>query len=470
MPRSRTPNVFDYMQADDAHSVVSSTSSASSHYQVSDASSEAPTTPSSRSTYPSPTTTRRGSVAELRKRYDPHYAASSGSAHSPASSLRSLPKQPSVSDVDEDDREVASPSIAPSELDKHARHDSIHDDSVHRLRSQEESVRQHMAYAEHPQQYYASLPQPPQDLRQSISSTTSDPAATYAYHTALQHYQHPPTGSPQLAPQTDSAGAQIATHPPPQAPNRPPAPDAPDLTQNTIAGYEKLALALASSTSGPKPLYRKFTYLHHRILLHLQDELAEMEGHLRRLDEIIAQSHAAYGHPTPASRRMEAWHGGDLFVQRRDLLGRVFVKTEQYQRALKNYREASSGETAEEGEVQGYRAWMDEHQPVCEVEAEFLNRREDLISPSPPPPPTTTSSQDTKLLPFLLVLPLLLFASVPTLTGRLVATALIAGGTGLVAVTTRLGRVLSGREWVVCGVAYVCVMMGLAGCVPGRAG
>jgi hypothetical protein len=85
MLRTKSPNVFDYIEDvstvndHDGTSVISPASSASSHYQPSDAgSSEGPTTPSSRSTLPSPTTTRSVSVAELRRKYDPDYTGHTG--------------------------------------------------------------------------------------------------------------------------------------------------------------------------------------------------------------------------------------------------------------------------------------------------------------------------------------------------------------------------------------------------------
>jgi hypothetical protein len=173
--RSKPANVFDYMVAssvDEDHDDRSEMSSApSSHYEPSLAgSSEAPDTPSSRSTFPSPTATRSHSVAELRRKYDPQYAGSEVSAcsgsHSPSSSVRNMMKPPSVSDVAEDDEDESDlEPTAPSELSYDPRQRSssrssrASQRSHSRLSRQEEAMRQHMAHAEQ-QTTYPTLRRP----------------------------------------------------------------------------------------------------------------------------------------------------------------------------------------------------------------------------------------------------------------------------------------------------------------------
>lgn len=116
-------------------------------------------------------------------------------------------------------------------------------------------------------------------------------------------------------------------------------PRVPDLTKTTIAGYEMLASRLSQSSSDRSstdahvvPLYRKFEGLNHRILLHLQDELAEMEEELRVLDEYIVQTgQAAFeSEARPASRRADARYGGEVHYRRTELLGKIFLKLGQY--------------------------------------------------------------------------------------------------------------------------------------------
>ena len=488
--RSKSPNVFDYLvpstvassvtDANDDQSIISSSSS-SSHYEPSVAgSSEAPDTPSSRSTLPSPTTTRSHSVAELRKRYDPQFAASTGSvrsnSQSPDSSLRSSTRKlPSISDVAEDEEESVLEPMAPSEVSYDSRQRSSSRSSRSsqrsdgRVRHQEESMRQHMAYATQPQPgQYADSGYGVQSSP-STSSAQSNPAA-YAYHMAMQQYQWPPPpmalAQPATPPGVDGHAAHL---------ERPPAPDAPDLSQRTIAGYEMLALEMSTVASPVKPLYRKFEYLNHRILLHLQDELCELEEQLRTIDEIIAQMDPAVteGQRTPASRRGEAYSHSEIHHRRTSLLGRIFIKTEQYNRAMSSYSTmAKSASSPDAEQVDGYQQWMAKHAPVHEAEAHFLQSGNDLMVPGKTESAGDRPTKHAALayLPVALMLPLLLFSIIPTLAGRLAVTALIAAAAFLVAATTRIWHVLPVREWAICGAAYVLLMAAIAGCIPQHSG
>jgi hypothetical protein len=103
-----------------------------------------------------------------------------------------------------------------------------------------------------------------------------------------------------------------------------------------VTGYELLATTLASfSTADPdepriKPMYRKFEALNHRLLLHLQDELSELEEQLHRLDHADTQSRRLERHILPASRRAAAQAGGELQWHKTDILGRIGFKLGQY--------------------------------------------------------------------------------------------------------------------------------------------
>lgn len=79
-------------------------------------------------------------------------------------------------------------------------------------------------------------------------------------------------------------------------------------------------------------MYRKFEHLNHRVLLHLQDEVSELEEELQYLDDSIAQlsPRDETGHTYPASRRGDARYGGELHYKRTELLGRIFQKIGQY--------------------------------------------------------------------------------------------------------------------------------------------
>lgn len=102
-----------------------------------------------------------------------------------------------------------------------------------------------------------------------------------------------------------------------------------------LTGYEQLASRLASQgseRSGPclRPMYRRFEMLNHRLLLHLQDELCELEEQLHRLDTADTQNRRLQNGILPASRRAESQAGGELQFHRTDVLGKIGFKLEQY--------------------------------------------------------------------------------------------------------------------------------------------
>ena len=263
----------------------------------------------------------------------------------------------------------------------------------------------------------------------------------------------------------------------------PPAPDAPDNSQQTIIGYEQLARELSDQDSPVQPMYRRFEYLNHRILLHMQDELQEMEEQLRRIDEIIAREEPSPVEgraPSPASRRGDKHYGSHWHHQRTELLGRIFLKTKDYNAAVTSFAGMTKDSaTAEKEQVENYRDWLAQKTPVHELETRFLatENENDLILPGTPRRVSTTPSTVAHvehnnqqhliaLAAFLPMLPLLLFSIIPTLAGRLIVTILITTGAVLVAATTRIGSLMPLNEWMVCAAAYVLVSAGVAGCVP----
>jgi hypothetical protein len=120
----------------------------------------------------------------------------------------------------------------------------------------------------------------------------------------------------------------------------------PSHTRPTVVGYELLANELSGSSKAKAPhlraiipMYRKFEHLNHRVLLHLQDETCELEEELRHLDECIAQTSPrdAEGYAYPASRRNDARYGSGMHFKRTELLGRIFLKLEQYSKSSPSF-------------------------------------------------------------------------------------------------------------------------------------
>jgi hypothetical protein len=484
MPRNRSPNVFDYIDEvptvdeHDGISVISPTSSASSHYQPSDSgSSEAPATPSSRSTLPSPTTTRSVSVAELRRKYDTDYTGCTGSYNGnqglDSATRGDIRKERSSKDVEErsDGKDTGSSSL-PSPVQElgdgysQSLQSSLRAlDDEQRLRQQEDEMRRHVAYSQHPYGYEFTSPTSPSSRPDSPRSNHVSPSNDQS----LEHYIHQPIPTRPTPPKLvqPMQSPPIEDHAPLASPPQVPSP--PDLTKVTLTGYELLASHLASSTDPPTknttsspphltPLYRKFSHLHHRVLLHLQDELAELEYHLRMIDEGIAQTYAtpppippttSPGSTTPAthypaSRRLERdiANNHPVFARRTLLLGEIYSKQQQYHTALRDYTTLlRDSRPAETDEIADYKSFLADRKPICEGEIAFLDKRDDLIIPGGVRPKNRSVSfatnrdsllEQVSFLAALLLLPLVLSAVLPDFASRAAATALLGAGAGLV--------------------------------------
>ncbi|GAB7324797.1 hypothetical protein MBLNU13_g08639t1 [Cladosporium sp. NU13] len=485
MSRTKSPNVFDYIEEvstvndHDGMSVISPTSSASSHYQPSDAgSSEAPTTPSSRSTMPSPTTTRSVSVAELRRKYDPDYtarAASYGSQQGLNHPTRDdIRRQRSLKDAEErsDGKGAASPSMSSSAPDFGDNHRQSSQSSLRvlddeqRLRQQEDEMRRHVAYSQHPYGYEFTSPPEPSPRQSSPQTDRASPSNNQS----LEHYIHHPMPTRPSPPKLVRATPSPPNDGSPSLTSPPYAPEPPDLTKVTLTGYELLASQLASSSIPPSkepssdpshltPVYRKFSHLHHRVLLHLQDELAEMEHHLRMLDEGIAQTYTVPPVPStdsssdptsttqthyPSSRRIERdiSSGHPVFARRTLLLGEIYNKQQQYHTALRDYTNLlRDSRPAEQDEIAAYKSFLAARKPICDGEAAFLDRREDLIVPGGGALRGADRNvagrndalwEQASFLAALLLLPLLLSTVLSDFASRAAATALLGAGAGLV--------------------------------------
>ncbi|KAF2115209.1 hypothetical protein BDV96DRAFT_599578 [Lophiotrema nucula] len=241
-------------------------------------------------------------------------------------------------------------------------------------------------------------------------------------------------------------------------------PIGPDLSKTTVVGYELLADKLTEAaktgvgeTGGEEvlPMYRKFEKLNHRVLLHLQDEISELEEELRYLDETIAQS----GPSQPSSRRGDARYGGEWHYRRTDLLGRIYIKLGQYNQALSSFSSMLKNlDPANTDDIQVYHTWMERHAPIDKAETRFLERKNDLLTVSRNTTRRSASSvggvglhQSMAIgLPLIAVLPLIALAVVPGLLGRLFIIVLIGTAEVAVVVSTELIDFMTVQEWVIC--------------------
>lgn len=182
-------------------------------------------------------------------------------------------------------------------------------------------------------------------------------------------------------------------------------PTRPDHLPET--GYEQLASRLSVSDSGPpaiQPMYRRFEALNHRLLLHLQDQLMELEEQLHQLDAADTQSRRAHnGGFHPASRRQEAMAAGDLHFYKTDVLGKIGFTLNQYSefllvllsaiihtylvcadQVLSSFKETQSLQSPRPADIDSFKDYLLSHNPVVENESRFLDAEEDLVSLSRP--------------------------------------------------------------------------------------
>ncbi|GAB1203402.1 hypothetical protein APSETT445_002037 [Aspergillus pseudonomiae] len=107
------------------------------------------------------------------------------------------------------------------------------------------------------------------------------------------------------------------------------------------SGYGRLSWQLSSSVEKEEPslppLYRRFEDVNHRVLLYLQDEIAQMEEELHVLDEYeemhrVATAEQEGTNIVPASRRMDAQAQvySSLHYRREEVMAALVQKTQQY--------------------------------------------------------------------------------------------------------------------------------------------
>ncbi|KAL8812641.1 MAG: hypothetical protein Q9223_004901 [Gallowayella weberi] len=178
-------------------------------------------------------------------------------------------------------------------------------------------------------------------------------------------------------------------------------------------GYAQLASTISSQHSSViKPVYRKFETLNNRILLYLQDEIAELEADMERLDVAITQEEQCLGKAKhPESRRAEAKMPSQLQWQRNELIGRCMGKISVYSmwppvpaviaerrtrtnftdiRSLSDQTLASYSSLAKtlssssHSDIKTYQKWLTKHNSITDSEASFLQHRNDLITVSSP--------------------------------------------------------------------------------------
>ncbi|PWY84529.1 hypothetical protein BO94DRAFT_101928 [Aspergillus sclerotioniger CBS 115572] len=256
-------------------------------------------------------------------------------------------------------------------------------------------------------------------------------------------------------------------------------------SSSTSSGYGLLASRLSSAAESQEPrippLYRRFEDINHRVLLHLQDEIAQMEEDLRVLDEYeeLHRLAAAEQEGTtilPASRRMDAQAQvySSLHYRREELLGALARKTEQYNNALSAYSKVlQTLPSASTKDIDTYRDWMKEKNPVVAAETRFLDYSKDLISLTPHITASTTSTTKPVFSAIIIasaavLLPLLAFNMISEFSGRILVVAVVGGAASAIASTHSTGadQIVDSRDGWRCATIYFMFMTAAAMFIP----
>jgi hypothetical protein len=346
------------------------------------------------------------------------------------------------------------------------------------------------------------------DATQQGPATRTDPAASKlasqmlaAQHRQSLHGAFQGFGSPQMvraAPARPHVPSQVLS---PRLPQHMQQRTSPRAEQIPVSGYEALASKLSNhstKSSGIKPIYRKFERLNHRLLLHLQDELAELEEQLHILDNADTQYRSRFDakgteiHVLPASRRAAAQSGVDLEWHRMDLINRIAFKLGQYNQALTSFNKLIQELDSPDVEaIRKYRHYLHNEKPVIENETKFLDAAGDLVAigrkpraeaerPEAVQPrkvhfgteiPHKTSAPGPHVriiaafVAAAVLVPILTFAAIPGFLGRMTVVMVVAMfiGGGLFQSGVAGRDLLGNMEWASCAVIYAGVMVVVAG-------
>ncbi|RDW78350.1 hypothetical protein BP5796_06202 [Coleophoma crateriformis] len=283
-----------------------------------------------------------------------------------------------------------------------------------------------------------------------------------------------------------------------------------------VTGYEQLASTLSAHRSDEaningeiiKPMYRKFEALNHRLLLHLQDEISELEEHLHRLDTTDTQTRRMQGKIMPASRRTSAQIGGELQWHKVDVLGKIGYKLAQYSmyftsfasvtnpspdQALTAFNTTQQLKAPAPTDIKEYQAYLSKERLIAENETRFLEQTNDLVfvrNGNLKPPPSQTDEKSAGpfskiVLPNLdllfldvnpgllgvaaslamsVLVPILTFSVIPDFIGRMTVVLLVALGLiGGLFQSGIVGRHTISKEGMICCVIYGGVMVVIAG-------
>lgn len=144
-------------------------------------------------------------------------------------------------------------------------------------------------------------------------------------------------------------------------------------------GYPRLASFLSSESNFS--VYRGFSYLHSRLLLELQDEVAALERELDELDEVDDESDT--GRKRLGNRQFDTRRsrGEDGFRPRKEILNEIRTKLVEYDELLIKSRDILAFQKPSQRDYRSVRTWFWNLKPLAsENESSFIKKKEDVIT------------------------------------------------------------------------------------------
>ncbi|KAF2419044.1 hypothetical protein EJ08DRAFT_665969 [Tothia fuscella] len=143
-------------------------------------------------------------------------------------------------------------------------------------------------------------------------------------------------------------------------------------------GYPRLAAFLSSESNFS--LYRGFSFLHSRVLLELQAEIAALESELDELDEVDNE--------TPAGKRrlrQREWDARtprdeDGYRSRHEVLAQLRTKLVEYDELHIKARDLQAFQRPSERDYRSVRTWFWNLKPLVGNEAAFIKKKKDFVS------------------------------------------------------------------------------------------
>lgn len=137
-------------------------------------------------------------------------------------------------------------------------------------------------------------------------------------------------------------------------------------------GYPRLAAFMNSSDNFL--MCRRFSFLHSRVLLHRQDELAEMEKTLLAMDdEDVDLDELALGSRRRDDERTEE-------PSRSSLINKIDAKLRDYDELALRVRSMVAVPRPSERDYRSFYRWIDNEKPLCREETKFVKHHDDFMA------------------------------------------------------------------------------------------